>query len=508
MKKYIFILLAVCLCASCSSDFLETYSTQGVDEGNIFKTTESAMTALQGTHRLMYYNGDQSQNYMGYETMLVMSDLMGEDILFGGNTTLFLQSYNWTVHRNITSAMMNYCYKFHYNIIANVNIIIANIDQAEGPQVERDYIKGQALGLRAAMYFNLVRFWATRYEAGKDNSQLGVPLILDLETAESPQPRSTVEAIYKAINDDLDEAIALLADAPQRATKMHLNQSVVKGLKSRIALTQGQWEIAAQYAAEARTADYTLSQTIFTETPSRFCDQSNSEWMWGTKRIVAEDDGFSSLQVFFGNTDAITSRNGPKCIYNVLYHQISDTDKRKGMFAATVEIANSGAFVPPSPTTKLPAYYNNKYMVPDHSSPQVDCPYMRISEMFLNEAEAYARLGRNEEAQQRLYELIITRDPAYTKSSRTGQALIDEILLHRRIELWGEGFRYFDLKRLGLPLIRDEKAVLPDGTTQNSNHNIAWATAATMNIPPSDPRWQYLFSDDELNNNPHIIQND
>jgi hypothetical protein len=510
MKRYILPLLAFCLalCSSCSADFLDTYSTQGVDEGNIFNTTESAMTALEGTHKLMYYNGEQSQNYMGYETMLVMSDLMGEDLLFGGSTSLFMQSYNWTVHRTITSAMMNYCYKFHYNIVANVNVIIENIDNAAGAQDERDNIKGQALGLRAAMYFNLVRLWAKRYEPGKENTHLGIPLVLDTETSKTPQPRATVEDIYQAINNDLDQAIALLANAPKRSTKIHLNQSVANGLKARVALTQGLWDDAARYARDARTSDYTLSQTIFTETPSRFCDQTNSEWMWGTKRIKAEDEGFSSLQVFFGNTDAITSRNGPKCIYNVLYHKISDTDKRKGMFAATAEIANSDAFVPPSPTTKLPAYYNNKYMVPDHSSPQVDCPYMRVSEMYLTEAEAVAWQGRDAEAQQLLYDLITTRDPEYAKSTRTGQALIDEILLHRRIELWGEGFRYFDLKRLGLPLVRDEQAILPSGDKENSNHNMAWATAATMNIPPDDPRWQFLFSDDELNNNPHIIQND
>ncbi|MDR1645636.1 MAG: RagB/SusD family nutrient uptake outer membrane protein [Tannerellaceae bacterium] len=511
MKNYIIslsLLLSLALCTSCASGFLETYSTQGVDEGNVFKTTESAMTALEGTHKLMYYNGDQSQNYMGYETMLVMGDLMGEDLLFGGSTSLFMQSYNWTVHRTITSAMMNYCYKFHYNIVANVNVIIENIDNAAGSQDERDYIKGQALGLRAAMYFNLVRMWSKRYEAGQANTQLGVPLVLDTETSKTPQPRATVEDVYQAINDDLDQAISLLGSATKRSTKMHLNQSVANGLKSRVALTQGQWEEAARYARAARTTDYALSPTIFTETPSRFCDQSNTEWMWGTKRIKAEDEGFSSLQVFFGNTDAVTSRNGPKCIYNSLYHRISDTDKRKGMFAATAAIANSEAFVPPSPTTKLPAYYNNKYMVPDHSSPQVDCPYMRVSEMYLIEAEAAARLGRDADAQQTLYELIVTRDPQYTKSVQTGPALLDEILLHRRIELWGEGFRFFDLKRMGDPLVRDKPAILPDGKTENSNHNIAWATAATMQIPADDPRWQFLFSDDELNNNPHIIQND
>ncbi|MCK7529965.1 MAG: RagB/SusD family nutrient uptake outer membrane protein [Marinilabiliales bacterium] len=42
----------------------------------------------------------------------------------------------------------------------------------------------------------------------------------------------------------------------------------------------------------------------------------------------------------------------------------------------------------------------------------------------------------------------------YIASANTGQALIDEIMLNRRLELWGEGFRFTDLKRLNLPLSR------------------------------------------------------
>lgn len=509
MKKYILILLIISglFTSSCSSDFLETHSTTRVDESIVFLTTRNAQMALEGVFKLMYLRGS-SQNYMGYETILVMNDLMGEDILFGERTALFLQSYNWGVHRDITSAMMNYCYRYHYNIITNVNLIIDNIDQAEGLAIDRDHVKGKALVIRAAHYFNLVRLWAKRYDyqSGKENIQLAVPLILDTEDGLDPQPQATVEQVYEAINRDLDEAITLLEEVPTRINKMHPNQSVAKGLKARVALTQGHWGDAAKYAKEARTNEYKLSTTIFTEKPSRFCDQSNSEWMWGTKRISSEFEGFSSLQVFFGNTNAITSREGPKCIYNHLYHRISDTDKRKGCFAATKAIANSDAFSRPQPSTVVPAYYNNKYMVPDHADPQVDCPYMRIAEMYLTEAEALSRQGKNSEAQQVLYDLIITRDPEYIKSTLTDETLIAEILLHRRIELWGEGFRYFDLKRLNQPVLRNLPAILPDNTEEISNHNASYAQY--LEIPAGDKIWQFLFSDNETNNNPHIVQNE
>jgi hypothetical protein len=507
MKKYFYIIIALLGMTSCDPEFLETHSTSRVDESTVFLNTKNAQMALDGVMRRMFYRGS-SQNYMGYETMLVMSDLMGEDILFGARTTLFLQSYNWSVHRNVTSAMMNYCYRYHYNIIANVNLIIENIDDADGEQVERDFIKGKALVIRAAHYFNLVRMWAKRYDyqSGQEQTQLGVPLILTSEAGTDPQPQATVEEIYKAINADLDAAIPLLKGMPTRANKINPNQAVAYGLKSRVAQTMGRWEECAQNARLARTSEFQLSQTIYTETPSRFCDQSNSEWMWGTKRISAENEGFSSLQVFFGNTDAITTRQGPKCIYNYLYHKMSDTDKRKGCFAATAAIANSSAFSRPSAGTTVPAYFNNKYMVPDHNDPQVDCPYMRVAEMYLNEAEALARLGKSADAQQVLYELVITRDPQYKKSTATGAALIEEVLLQRRFELWGEGFRYFDLKRMNLDLDRSQPAVLPDGTIQTTNHNASWAQY--LEVPAGDPKWQYLYSDNEIENNPFIVQND
>ncbi len=71
--------------------------------------------------------------------------------------------------------------------------------------------------------------------------------------------------------------------------------------------------------------------------------------------------------------------------------------------------------------------------------------------------EAYARAGDETNAKKYLFELTSRRSPSATESTRTGDALIDEIMMHRRIELWGEGFRWFDLKRLKLPVDRRDQ---------------------------------------------------
>ena len=73
-------------------------------------------------------------------------------------------------------------------------------------------------------------------------------------------------------------------------------------------------------------------------------------------------------------------------------------------------------------------------------------PFMRATEMYLYEAEACAELGRTTEAQALLEAVNTPHNPTY-KCTASGQALIDEVRLYRRIELWGEGFSYYDIMR-------------------------------------------------------------
>ena len=90
-----------------------------------------------------------------------------------------------------------------------------------------------------------------------------------------------------------------------------------------------------------------------------------------------------------------------------------------------------------------------------------DYIYLRNAEFYLTKAEALARLNRDTEAQQVLFDLNSTRDASYVKSTSTGQALIDEIILYRRIELFGEGVASFDMARLGVGLNRQDGRLNP-----------------------------------------------
>ena len=78
--------------------------------------------------------------------------------------------------------------------------------------------------------------------------------------------------------------------------------------------------------------------------------------------------------------------------------------------------------------------------------------------MYLIEAEAMVKSSSytDSDAQDALYMVQLRADPAAVKSTNTGQDLIDEILLEKRKEFWGEGIMFFDMLRNELPLVRDD----------------------------------------------------
>ena len=178
-------------------------------------------------------------------------------------------------------------------------------------------------------------------------------------------------------------------------------------------------------------------------------------------------------------------------INSALYDRIPATDVRKKMWEPAPTAANF-----PLPTTAFVrrAYMTRKFSVKAVGDPSLgDVPWMRSAEMYLILAEAYARSGQDNLARTTLLSLVSKRDLSATLSTKSGADLIDEIMFNRRVELWGEGFRYLDLKRLNLPL---DRTAVPN--------YVATSVANVMQIPAGDPRFLFLIPRDEINSNPNI----
>jgi hypothetical protein len=386
---------------------------------------------------------------------------MGEDLLYTYQNAQFGNQAKWTAHRNTTNGSTEHFYRLLQYFISNSNIIIEKIDDVPGTQSEKDNIKGQAYFYRAFGYFTMVQMYGGRYKAEGGNTQPGV--VMRNDNSMEPRARASVEDIYTQVNEDLDAAISHLAATQEsRSNKSHINVHVARGLKARVLLTQGKWLDAAQMANLVVTqSGAKLQDDTYTTAGARFTDQANTEWLWGSKPVLGQAANLTHFQGYMSNENISYNQNTPRAINCLLYNRITETDVRKKIWfpQAVVPTVLPRAVIPPSTNSKYANYMANKFLVTDPATTGGrDIPFMRLPEMMLIVAEGYARAGGHDaDAADALYPLAHHRDPQYVKTTKTGADLIDEVMFQRRVELWGEGLRFFDLKRLNLPLDRGPK---------------------------------------------------
>ncbi|WP_198664926.1 RagB/SusD family nutrient uptake outer membrane protein [Lewinella sp. IMCC34191] len=482
--------MALLLFAGCGKDWLEESPTTAVSASTATSSTDNLYLVINGIHRLLYER-QGSNGEGGYTAMLIQNDALGEDLVMNARANgWWISMASWNDHTNATDGDLRHGWRVMYKVINNANIIIEGAENAEGNQADRDAALGQAYAYRAFAHHFLVQRHAERYAYGGGNSQQGIPLVLTA-TTEGLSP-SSVEEVYAQVNADIDQAISLL-EGYNRFNKSHINQAVAQGIKARVALTQGNWAVASEYAQLAREGFDLMDRGTY---QSGFNDYGVSEWMWGGHYNEEQGSAFTNFGAWMSrNFESSNIRGNPKSIFSVLYEQIPETDVRSTVFSASGNHEDLPAGYEIGPNHLLFPYTSQKFLSYSSGDSRGDVPYMRASEMYLIEAEAKARLG--EDGAEALLPLALARDPSYTLSTNTGEDLIEEILLQRRWELWGEGFRFFDLKRLNMPL---------DRTSQNgveTNH-IPSLLNNVMQVPADDPRWVWLFPQDEVNANPNL----
>ena len=189
------------------------------------------------------------------------------------------------------------------------------------------------------------------------------------------------------------------------------------------------------------------------------------------------------------NYNSTQIRQAPKVVNNLLYSQFPTTDVRTQVIAPTgvhTSLSLSSSY------SKYP-YTSQKFLsvnttgTVDNNTSLGDIPFMRAAEMYLIEAEALVRDSREPESKIVFNEFTKNRNPSHVGTTKSGAAYIDEILTSRRLELWGEGFRFLDLKRLNLPLDRT-----------GANHVSAVTNNLSM-VPAGDKRWTWLIPQAEIN---------
>lgn len=146
----------------------------------------------------------------------------------------------------------------------------------------------------------------------------------------------------------------------------------------------------------------------------------------------------------------------------------SEVGAMPGYFAAKRANAYAKRVCGYTPALTVQPYSSLKFAA--IGMPGVGCvPFIRSSEMLLIKAEAAYKNNDITSAQNALIELnkASGRDVSYN-CTKTGVDLWNEIILYRRLELWGEGHSWFDCKRWGRNIVRK-------GITEGGNFHAAIA---------------------------------
>lgn len=420
--KFILVSFWTFLSISCSEDFLEIDPEQNVAAENAVIDINTLQTAVNGV-----YSNLQSNGYYG-RNVYVMPELMADNLYLSlRNTGRYLDFNNFVVSEE--DSYVESAWNSIYEVAVNATRVIEGgenlLEQFPGQEAQIKQLLGEAYALRSLAHFDLVRLFAQPYNFTADASHPGIPLITEINENEVSPSRNSVNEVYQHINSDLSTAVSLMTEANQDG---RFSVNAAYALAARVALYEEENEQAITYSTNV------IESSVFSLIPNeRYMDlwsvDFNEETLMEVINTIADNAGTNGLGHFFdvtGYADALVTED--------LVATYDESDVR---LLAILEGSKPGA--------EEEAYFVNKF--PNGTLHDDNIKILRLAEQYLIRAEAYAKTGQNELAQQDLQEVINRANPGAEEVSEVGNELVDRILLERRKELAFEGHRLFDLNR-------------------------------------------------------------
>lgn len=546
-------LLTVASLASCSSDYLDVRPETAVTSSTVETTQQGAQSALYGLCRAMYYpmTGIEVFHVLGVngEPFISMfyGDIFGQDyfsLMWAQNMgTNFMWNNNTLINGWVSQIGWVYC----YNLISQANNILVNVDNIDGDRDKLDYIKAQALTIRAHAYVRLLQIYGPRWE-DSNNGQKYV-CVIRTQPGTGDVPLSTMNDVVTLIKSDLETALGIYDNTTTNRTHIwEPDEDVAHGVYARLAMLIHDYPTAQKMAAAAHRP---YSVMTAAEYKSGFAQVVSRSYIWANPvESSASGIGYFSHGSYYACQGPYPTdwELGAGQINYELYRKIPKGDIRASLFFTPDKLTGNtqlrassfwnenicnpanmdlsklnsnmklqltrfgNSVIPNGDVATFGQPYVSK--TPGESTNPViafgaqykfwgldmygtnSFPYMRSEEMMLTEAEAAYYNGDENAAKTQLKRLIAERNPGQDIDKLSGQALLDEIKLQRRIELWGEGFNFFDLKRWNEPCVRN-----PWVKNDVNSNNIP--ASYRLNKQPSDANgWRFTVpqSESQYNN--------
>jgi hypothetical protein len=454
-KTYAFVLAMLMLSASCTK--LDLQPTDIIDPSKAYRNINDINMGVLGVYGLLDY------------TQVSLNAIVSDEATYPtensvGNSDAFRWLYT------PSSGSVTSLYDSYYQAIDGANRTLTGMEALSfsgADAATANQYKGELLALRAYLHFELLRAYASSYQAGA----LGVPY---MKVSNIGYPaRDNFEVVVANAKADLAEAKALMP--AEFSDNTRITRLGIAAIQARLALYEKNWTDAVTYSSEVIAAAPLASKAQF---PGIWTDESDNEVIWKLKRVGTTDSRVGDF--FFRQTGGIV-------LYAPALKLINTFDKENDLrYPAYIRFDASR-------TGTKSKYLVNKYIGGTSTAPGLtDIKLFRTGEMYLIRAEAEAE--STGDAAGDLNALRAARINGYTNAAFADKgALIEAIYTERYKELAFEGHRFYDLRRRNLPVER----LAADAAN----------ASGAVTLLPTAPQYAFPIPAQEVLINKNTIQN-
>lgn len=443
---------------SCSEDFLEVPIKGSNLESNYYRNETEAFAGLVAVYDVMRkYSG-------GFENMVTFFNAGSDDFLAGGGNAsdgVGIQSFDdFTI--TPTTMPQSYWSDF-YQGIARANFLLTKLPDVPMDEGTKARFTAETKALRALYYFDLVRMFRN------------IPLITEPLTQSefNSVPQADPSEVYLQIEADLLEAIPNLPGTVSASEAGRMTKGGAQALLGKVYLFQGnKMSEAAAILKEVNGTPGEVNQygnkllddfNALWETDNKFnaeslievahTNVSNSYWeIWGS----GSDEGNTINTMVGPRSYAQVTEEAPDLpsgwSFNPVVPELYELMKDDPRFDAT--ILDMKALVAAGAATYIPGYEDTGYFLNKYLPTRADVTtgagepilnyrqnhyVIRLADTYLMEAEALGGTGARAQALLDAVRARVGLDPVPVS--------LATIYRERRIELAGEGHRFFDLVR-------------------------------------------------------------
>ena len=376
--------------------------------------------------------GGSAHTIFGQKSIDIKSDMLS------GDMALSSKNYGW--YSQISELNFNESYEteqvfdLYNDLITQSSRLISNLESiSRDAYLNKKY--SEALFFRGVSLF----YMSVYFTFGGPYD--GYPLKLDLNHGEISH-YSTADLVHMAIDDLSFSKVLMSISGSERESKHHINKDVIDSYLAYAFASIGDWNSVLNNTESVINSGYTvLTNAQATESGFNDINELSASVIWGTDLTTDSNQG---LRSWWGKCDIYTYSyawaGDRKIMDRGLFAQIPADDVRKGQFLDNP--TNSYDMVPHY------KFYHGDRVIGGQRTITTDYIFMRAAEIYLLHAEASAKIGNEDSAKTYLKVLLDKRvaDSSYV-DALNGQALLDEIYLQTRIEMWGEGKSYLAMKR-------------------------------------------------------------